>query len=142
MNPRFLQLWLNFLKTDDVDAVKAHRRGVNQMQRLRLEPLSPDEIAQWDKIVASFPQRTVFHRRAWLDCLAESHQIEWRFWSVMQSSRVVGYFCGGIIQRGPFRMLGSPLRSWHTTILVRCSAKKCAGKISPPHPMTWRMKNV
>ena len=87
------------------------------MQRLRLEPLSPDQIARWDELVASYPQRTVFHRRAWLDCLAESHQLEWRFWSVMRSSRVVGYFCGGIMQRGPFRMLGSPLRSWHTNYL-------------------------
>jgi len=85
--------------------------------RLRLEPLAPAEIARWDALVATFPQRTVFHRRAWLDCLAEACSVEWRFWAVTQSSRVVGYFCGGVAKRGPFRMLGSPLRSWHTNYM-------------------------
>ncbi len=107
-------------KTPAVAAALVKRSSVHLRAvapRLRLEPLSPAKIAQWDEIVATFPQRTVFHRRAWLNCLAESHQVEWRFWSVTQSSRVVGYFCGGIIQRGPFRMLGSPMRSWYTNYL-------------------------
>lgn len=81
---------------------------------LHLEPLSSEQIAQWDSIVADFPQRTVFHRKAWFECLAESQQAEWKYWAVTEHGRTVGYFSGGILERGPFRMFGSPLRSWRT----------------------------
>jgi hypothetical protein len=85
--------------------------------RLRLEPLPAAEIARWDAILASFPQRQVFHSQAWLDCLAETHEAEWRYWALTSGGSVVGYFCAGIVEKGPFRILGSPLRSWHTNYL-------------------------
>jgi hypothetical protein len=85
--------------------------------RLRLEPLSATDIANWDSIIAAFPQRQVFHRQAWLDCLAETQEAEWRYWAITSGGNVVGYFCGGIVKKGPFRILGSPLRSWHTNYL-------------------------
>jgi hypothetical protein len=82
---------------------------------LRLEPLSTGQVANWDSLVAEFPHRQVFHRQAWFNCLAEVLNADWRYWAVTDHGRTVGYFSGGIIQRGPFRILGSPLRTWHTT---------------------------
>jgi hypothetical protein len=84
---------------------------------LRLEPLSSGQAAKWDSLIAEFPQRQVFHRQAWFNCLAETQNAEWRYWAVTDRGRNVGYFSGGIIERGPFRILGSPLRTWHTTNL-------------------------
>ncbi len=84
---------------------------------LRLEPLTAGQIAQWDSLISEFPQRSVFHRQAWFHCLVEIQQAEWRYWAVTDGGRTVGYFSGGIIQRGPFRILGSPLRTWHTNHL-------------------------
>lgn len=81
---------------------------------LELHPLAPELISQWDALVADFPQRTVFHRQVWFECLAETQQAEWKYWAVTDHGRTVGYFSGGILQRGPFRILGSPLRSWRT----------------------------
>jgi hypothetical protein len=81
---------------------------------LTLEPLTPAQIVQWDSLIAAFPRRTVYHRQAWFNCLAEMQQAEWKYWAVTDSGRTVGYFSGGIIQRGPFRILGSPLRTWRT----------------------------
>ncbi len=91
---------------------------------LKLEPLSPEQITNWDSLVSDFPERQVFHRQAWFNCLAEVHNAEWRYWALTDGGRVVGYFSGGIIERGPFRILGSPLRTWHTTnlgpVLEKC----------------------
>jgi len=81
---------------------------------LKLEPLTAEQIARWDSLVAEFPRRSVFHRQAWFDCLVEMQQAEWKYWAVTDHGRTVGYFSGGIIQRGPFRILGSPLRTWRT----------------------------
>jgi hypothetical protein len=81
---------------------------------LTLEPLDAGKIAQWDSLTSEFPQRRVFHRQAWFDYLVETHQAEWKYWAVVDHGHTVGYFSGGIIQRGPFCILGSPLRTWST----------------------------
>ena len=82
---------------------------------LTLEPLQPEQIANWDALIADFPARQVFHRQAWFNCLVESQQAEWKYWAVLEGGRTVGFFSGGVIQRGPFRVFGSPLRTWHTS---------------------------
>jgi hypothetical protein len=81
---------------------------------LSLEPLSAGQIVRWDSLIAEFPRRSVFHRQAWFNCLVEMQQAEWKYWAVTDHGRTVGYFSGGIVQRGPFRILGSPLRTWRT----------------------------
>jgi hypothetical protein len=95
---------------------------------LRLEPLTAEQIARWDSLVSEFPQRRVFHRQAWFDCLAEVQHAEWKYWAVTHAGSTVGYFSGGIIQRGPFRILGSPLRSWHTNHLGPLLAEGVDGR--------------
>jgi len=84
---------------------------------LTLEPLDAGKIAQWDSLISEFPQRRVFHKQAWFDYLVETHQAEWKYWAVVDHGRTVGYFSGGIVRRGPFRILGSPLRTWSTNHL-------------------------
>jgi hypothetical protein len=81
---------------------------------LKLEPLTAEQIARWDSLIAEFPRRSVFHRQAWFRSLVEIQQAEWKYWAVTDHGRTVGYFSGGIIHRGPFRILGSPLRTWRT----------------------------
>jgi len=81
---------------------------------LRLESLSAEELAQWDELIAPYPGRELFHTRAWLDYLAETRGVGIRLWKIQEGARTVGYFSGGIFQKGPFRILGSPLKSWGT----------------------------
>jgi hypothetical protein len=79
-----------------------------------LQSLSAEQVARWDELIAPFPHRELFHRRAWLDYLAESRGVRIRFWSIRNGERSLGYFCGGIVQKGPFKILGSPLKGWGT----------------------------
>lgn len=95
-------------------ATLGFREQVQQSVPLKLEPLSAEQIDRWDTLTAEFPRRSVFHRQAWFHCLVETQQAEWKYWAVTDHGRTVGYFSGGIIQRGPFRILGSPLRTWRT----------------------------
>jgi CelD/BcsL family acetyltransferase involved in cellulose biosynthesis len=79
-----------------------------------LQPLDAEQAARWDDLIAPFAGRELFHRRAWLDYLAASRGVEIRLWSVVNGERSLGYFCGGIVRKGPFRILGSPLKGWGT----------------------------
>jgi len=79
-----------------------------------LEPLSNADSPRWDDLIADYPDRQVFHSQAWLDYLAASRRVQIRKWSVRSESRTLGYFCAGQISKGPFRVLGSPLKGWGT----------------------------
>jgi CelD/BcsL family acetyltransferase involved in cellulose biosynthesis len=84
---------------------------------LRVEPLGADEARRWDELVAPYATRQLFHRQVWLDYLAATQDLEIRKWSIEEGSRRLGYFCGGIVRKGPFRILGSPLRGWGTNFM-------------------------
>lgn len=83
----------------------------------QMEPLTADEAARWDELIAGFASRELFHRQVWLDYLAASRGVEIRQWAIRRGSQTLGYFCGGIVQKGPFRILGSPLKGWGTNFM-------------------------
>jgi CelD/BcsL family acetyltransferase involved in cellulose biosynthesis len=85
--------------------------------RYQLEPLERAEAARWDELTAPYESRELFHRKAWLDYLAASRGLEIRRWTIHSSGHTVGYFCGGVLRKGPFRILGSPLKGWGTNFL-------------------------
>jgi hypothetical protein len=87
------------------------------VQRYQFEPLAPAEAARWDELVAPYESRELFHRRAWLDYLTASRGLQIRLWTIHSNGNTVGYFCGGVLQKGPFRILGSPLKGWGTNFL-------------------------
>ncbi len=85
--------------------------------RYQLVLLNLLEVARWDELIAPYRSCELFHSKAWMDYLAESRKIEPRFWAIHEQGRAVGFFCGGILRKGPFRILGSPLKSWGTNFL-------------------------
>jgi hypothetical protein len=87
------------------------------MAAYALEPLSDADVGRWDALIAPYDSRQLFHRRAWLDYLAASRRLQLRFWAIRDHGRTVGYFCGGVLRKGPFRILGSPLKGWGTNFL-------------------------
>lgn len=82
-----------------------------------LEPLSPDEASRWDDLIAPYETRQLFHRRAWLDYLAATRALRVHFWAIQQGGRTVGFFCGGVLRKGPFKILESPLKGWGTNFM-------------------------
>jgi CelD/BcsL family acetyltransferase involved in cellulose biosynthesis len=85
--------------------------------RYELLPLLPNEVARWDELITRYESCELFHRKAWLDYLAASRGLEIPLWAIRGNSDTVGYFCGGVLRKGPFRILGSPLKSWGTNFL-------------------------
>src|SRR5713226_1890683 len=64
---------------------------------LQLVELDGSEAQRWDALIAKYPGWSLFHQRAWLDYLASSR--------------------GVALRRGPFRILGSPLRGWSSNFM-------------------------
>lgn len=81
---------------------------------LSLAPLTDADAGRWDELISAYPDRQVFHTQAWLDYLMASRGVQIRRWSVRDGSHTMGYFCAGLVSKGPFRILGSPLKGWGT----------------------------
>ncbi len=79
-----------------------------------LTPLPAGEASRWDELMMAYPGHEIFHRQAWLDYLEESRKITVRKWAVCKEGRRLGLFCAGEVRKGPFRILGSPLKGWYT----------------------------
>ena len=83
----------------------------------RLDRLTSEEVTHWDSLIAPFEGRQLFHRTSWLEYLAESRGIEIAQWAIRTDGATFGYLCGGVVRMGPFKILGSPLRSWGTNAM-------------------------
>jgi hypothetical protein len=83
----------------------------------RLESLTSEEGAPWCELIRPNVGLDLFHRGVWLDYLAASRGVEIRIWAIRDAGRTVGYFPGGLVRKGPFRVLGSPLKGWNTNFM-------------------------
>ena len=82
-----------------------------------LDPLTAEECARWDGLISGCPKRELFHRGPWLNYLRESRGVTIGRWLINEGNVTVGYFCGGLLRKGPFRILGSPLKSWGSNFM-------------------------
>lgn len=83
-------------------------------EQYELKPLTESQITGWDELITGFEGRELFHLSPWLNYLQAAFGAQIRRWEIREASETVGYFCGGVIRKGPFRLLGSPLKSWGT----------------------------
>ena len=72
--------------------------------------------ADWDSLVSPYNTATVFHSSGWLNYLKAitgGSALRLRI-AAADGQATVGYFCGMVVKKGPFKILGSPMRGWHT----------------------------
>ena len=100
-----------------MSGVTAPTLDATPAESYRFDPLTSVEAARWDQLITPYDGRTLFHRSMWLDYLAASRRVETARWAIRTEDRTVGYLCGGFLQMGPYRILGTPLRSWGTNVM-------------------------
>lgn len=86
-------------------------------QTMRLQPLPPEKHRQWDRLIAPYRMRELFHQSVWLDYLEATQGVKKALYQLQVGSEILGYFCGGITVKGPFKILGSPLSGWGTNFM-------------------------
>jgi hypothetical protein len=70
------------------------------------------ELAEWGKILSTFPDAIVYQTPAWLSFLAETQKGEPVFAVLKEKEEVVGYFSGLVVKKFCLKILGSPFRGW------------------------------
>ena len=75
-------------------------------------------ITQWDELLRAFPAHTVFHRRAWLEVVRDIHHVKMLLIGVQRSDGAFDALWPLLqLRKGPFRVVGSPLRGWSTAYM-------------------------
>lgn len=63
----------------------------------------------WDDLVATMPQASLYHTRAWLDLLTHVYGVTWQPLGIWRQGELIGLFPLLTRQLGPFSLAGSPL---------------------------------
>ena len=69
---------------------------------------------EWDRRIAAYPTKSLFHLSAWLNYLEKTQNGRRIQLEIVEGGLTIGYFAALMIQKGPFRILGSPLTGWTT----------------------------
>lgn len=80
---------------------------------ISFEPLSTVNWAHLE----SFPDRTLFQTRPWIEFVAEAQGAAPVVLEVKIDNQLVGFFTGLTLRRGGFKILGSPFPGWSTSYL-------------------------
>jgi hypothetical protein len=67
----------------------------------------PDE--QWNSLVRQFDSGLLYHQAAWLKYLEDGGHGRVVRMEMLENGLTVGYFAGLLVNKGPFRILGSPV---------------------------------
>lgn len=81
---------------------------------MELMPMKEMSFETWDGLISQFGTKSLFHESAWLEFIENTQGGEKVLLEIREVDKVVGYFVGFILQKGPFRILGSPLTGWTT----------------------------
>ena len=94
-----------------------------------LEPLSVDQSVRKDDLIALYESAQLFHRRPWLDYLVASPGVDVRLWAIGGAETTIGDICGGLVRKGTFLLLGSPLKGWGTNCTCARNARPTAAVV-------------
>ena len=71
----------------------------------------------WEAILNTFPDRTIFQTPAWLSFVAKTQHAEPVLAALKDGTNTVGYFTGLIVRKFRCRILGSPFPGWTTSYM-------------------------
>ncbi len=81
-----------------------------------LKEINPSPNA-WDDTIRRYRTAMLFHESVWLEHLERTQGGKRVLVMIRDGDRELGYFCGVVVRKGPFRVLGSPLRGWWTPLM-------------------------
>jgi hypothetical protein len=78
--------------------------------------------AAWDELVFQTPDWVVYQTSAWMRFVCELCRGQPLRLGIYADGQLVGYWAAVAFSKGPFRLIGSPLRGWHTPRMGPCGS--------------------
>jgi len=84
---------------------------------MELELITDMAAQKWDETIKAYDTKGLFHQSAWLRFLEETQNAGTLRFRITEGGVTVGYFAGLTVQKGPLKILGSPLPGWTTEFI-------------------------
>lgn len=81
---------------------------------IEIRILENEKLAEWNSIVAQFPDAAPFHTLEWLTMLEQTYHLKKLPLGLYRDGKIAGLFPLLMARKGPFKILGSPLTGWGT----------------------------
>lgn len=82
---------------------------------ITIRPVDNNIAANWDKTLMQFSDWSVYQTEAWLRFLEMTQSVEIIRLGVFSDGQLCGLWPAGKFCKGPFRLLGSPMKGWTTS---------------------------
>jgi len=86
-------------------------------------------FSDWETILKRFEDRTLFQSSAWLAFIMCTQRAEPVFALLTDGNDTLGCFCGLIVKRFGFKILGSPLPGWTTSYMGMNLAERVSRRL-------------
>jgi len=84
---------------------------------MRLEQYK-ERPANWDVLIKDYDSKTLFHETVWHDHILSIHRkSEMQYFSIHDDCGIVGYFCGLMVRKAIFKIMGSSLTGTGTNYM-------------------------
>jgi len=85
---------------------------------MKLEPLTGIQDIEWDRTIAGWQGKLIFHHSAWLKFMkANRPDLRLMRFRLINDNKIKGYFVGFLNKKGPFLIIGSPLYGCFTDFM-------------------------
>ncbi len=108
-----------------------------QTVTVTVRPATPAERAEWDQLVARFPNCRIVHKRPWIEWLEACGCGAPLYLVFERAGEVVGAIPGLLVRIGLLRLYGSPLPGWQTPAMgpvfdpAQVSTEELVGALVP-----------
>jgi len=89
--------------------------------KIILRPVDDNVSSNWDKFLMNFPNWSIYQTEAWLGILEETENVHPVKLGIFQGDELKGLWPCAELRKGPFRLLGSPMKGWMTAYMGAAS---------------------
>lgn len=83
-----------------------------RLERYKVRP------SDWNELIKGFDSKTLFHETVWHDHILSIHKkSEMLYFSIYEGRNIIGYFCGLVVRKFIFKIMGSPLTGTGTNYM-------------------------
>jgi hypothetical protein len=84
---------------------------------LEIRPIENLSELAWDQLLFQSPDWMVYQTSPWLRFVCELCRGRALHLGIYADGRLVGHWAAVAFRKGPFRLVGSPMRGWHTPVM-------------------------
>jgi hypothetical protein len=79
-----------------------------------IRPVDNNVAANWDEVLMRYPDWSIYQTQGWLEFIEQTQNVTTLKLGIYANNQLCGLWPAAEFHKGPFRLLGSPMKGWTT----------------------------